>query len=133
VLLSDAKEMLRLLEASPAEVASIFSCKLDHLYELSSELDYSYQDVAWLEGRMYRLHCLKHQGYSSPITGLTFDILSVVSELALGTAASYYVPAIDQMSNEEMIACVSQDRAGQCGDTRSIVKRGNVTNDEISR
>jgi coenzyme A diphosphatase NUDT7 len=38
-------------------------------------LAHSYEDMIWLQDRLYRLHDFSHPSFPSPVTGLTADIL----------------------------------------------------------
>lgn len=107
------------LKPSPAEVSAIWSIPLSSVLDPPQR---SYQDVAWIEGRHWRLHSFDF-GAASPLTGLTAEILLTTALLASGQQElSFERHAADQLSWSELVEAVLAGKGGGDRDERTKLR-----------
>lgn len=107
---------LRRLKPNPDEVSSIFDAPLDSFLLLNREIkvEHSFTDVPSFMSLPYRLHHFDHPTFSSPVTGMTAEVLVRVALVAFGkTEPPFTLLAEGGRPSSELVEQLAQQHRDQ--------------------
>jgi coenzyme A diphosphatase NUDT7 len=124
---------LRCVLSLPPPSSTTAQTEEDEKQTLSLRVEHSYDDLAWILGKPYRLHILENTSFPSSITGLTAEILIDIAMIGFEVdAPGFERSAPGQMTTADMVRCIVDGKA-EVGGARRKTRRRTVVVEEVTR